>query len=409
MMKTMKHRTATAFTLIEVTIALTIGAVLMASVLYVFNLTRYTAVEAGVRAEMSRDAQLVMDTLRRDLRHAGAGMPALTCQDAGCSFGSSLLPSFRRASNSQVVLIGDLPYPNAEFPGVVTLSRLAGDVDSADVAVTSELSGACTPYAGGVSLAYKCSTATSSPLLWTNASTADDCFEGQTNSRTCPWALNKLQPTGSATPGSGNVSFIAVQVDGNFVTRRWSGTAFADVDNKYGITLTAGSAGGGSTLTRNSFFSSIGSGYLTNLDRVWWAVEQSDGTACSATTNASKCTIKRRQCWGEITNPAAATFPATGTAVLPSTTTPAGCATATFDGTPWETLATNIEQFSLIFHQGNAALSTTTTAVAVADLPNIRAVDVSFTIKRDPPGGGQPLSHVVNERVFLDNRDRVAP
>ncbi len=409
----MKHptphpRRGPGFTLIEVTIALTIGAVLMASVLYVFNLTRYTAVEAGTRAEMSRDAQLVMDALSRDLRYAGVGVPSGTCQDSGCTANSSMLPSFRRAMNSQVVLIGDLPFPNAELPGIMAISRLAGDVTSTTVAVTSEISGACTPYStNATSAQFQCSTSASSPLIWTNTASNDDCHGGNTGRRTCPWALNKWQTTGSASM----VNLTAVAVDGSFYTRRWNRTSFGNAENKLGITLSASSAGGNSDLDRAEFVSSIGSSYLTNLDRVWWVAERSDGSACAAdaASNSTPCTLKRRQCWGEITNPGAANFPAAGNAYMASSTTPTNCNTATLDGTDWETLATNIESFSLIFHQGNASLSSTSTAVTVANLPNIRAVDVSFTIKRDPAGGGQPLRHVVNERVFLDNRDRVAP
>lgn len=403
-----------AFTLIEVIIALSLGALLMAGVLYIFNMTRYTAVAAGTRAEMARDAQLVLDTLAKDLAHTGAGVPLGTCQDVSCTAASTLTPFIRRAQPHSLVLLGDMPLPNSELSGIGLLTHLDGDATSENVAVQSEISGACTPYATTVDVftgsAQHCKTSKTTPLVFPDidvTSTTDDCFEGQTNRRTCPWALNKWRTLGNDHSSNVATSFVAVEVDGDFYTRRWSGT-FTGVDGWTGIRLSAGSLGGAPTLPRDAMYNSVGGAYLSTIDRVFWSVENADGTECSGTF----CRIKRKQCWGEIQNPGSATFPSAGTSFIGSASSIDLCAPAASDaeagdGTAWETLATNVESFTVTYYQ--SPTTSLGSAVASASLPLIRAVDVELTIKRTPPGGGQALRHTAKQRFLLENRQRYSP
>jgi prepilin-type N-terminal cleavage/methylation domain-containing protein len=389
--------TSRGFSLIEVVVALTLSSAIMAGGLFMFKKTRYVAVEATVRAELARDAQLALDVVGRDFATLGAGVPAGKCNDASCTPGASLHPAVRRAGALYMAFLGDAAYPNAELSGAVSIARFAGDADSARVAVSSELNGACLPYATTAATAFRCRTTATSLVPLDTSSTTDDCFQGQSDGRTCPWSLGKWQ---RGRAGARRPALVAVDARRKFYARRWSG-ATAAVDNAFGVELAAGAAGT-APLPRSEFFVSVGGGHLVALDRVLYSVENAamGGGACSS----SDCVLKRRQCWGLIEDPTAATFPAAGTGQLLSTTTPAAC-TAPDDGTGWETVLTNIESFSLAYTLVGS--STTVSEVATADLPKVRAVDVTFTTKRDPPGGGRTLRQRVAQRFFLGNRSEL--
>ena len=396
----MKVLARPGFSLIEVTVALSIGAIVMTVAFNVFITAKGTAVEAATRGQMARDAQLVMDRLGKDLSYLGAGVPSGICGDASCTNGSSLRPSVRRALSDNLVFLGDAPFPNADLPGAVTVTRFAGDANSTDIAVSSELSDRCTPHAGATiaSTAYRCSTALSSLLVTPTAlaSPADDCFKDNETRRTCPWALNKWQLNG-ATPSVMNL--VVVAPSGDFSVRKWAGT-YAVVNNYDGIRLTAATAGP-AILTRNVFFTAVGGAAFVSLDRIFWALEDAGGGACSG----DDCVLKRRQCWGEIENPDATDFPDENDTFFGTAETISNCS-APQDGTPWVTIADHIESFTFRYFQGTTEL---TAPLIVGDLPNVRAVDVELVIKVDVPGDGPVLRHRVSQRFFLPNRDRTQP
>lgn len=385
---------ARGFSLVEVVVALTLGSGIMAGGLFMFKKTRFVAVEATVRAELARDAQLALDVLGRDLAALGAGVPAGRCNDASCTPGASLHPAVRRAGPGGFAFLGDAPYPNAELAGAVSIARFAGDADSARVAVTSELNGACMPYASTAAAAFRCRTTATTLVPMGATTTADDCLQGQGDRRTCPWSLAKWQ---RGVAGTGATALVAVDGRGNFYARRWSG-ATAAVDQAFGVELTAG-AGGIAPLPRSEFFTTVGGGHLLNLDRILYSVENATmaGGACSS----SDCVVKRRQCWGLVQDPTAAAFPSAATGQVLSTTTPSACA-APDDGTPWETILTNVESFA--FSYVLVGVAAPVAEVAAVDLPNVRAVDVAFTLVRTTPGGGRVLRERVEQRFFLTNR-----
>jgi prepilin-type N-terminal cleavage/methylation domain-containing protein len=387
------------FSLIEVIVALTIAAILMSAALITFTGGKYTVQESARRAQMARDAQLVLDLLGKDISALGAGVPAGTCLNGCSSTTDQLTPALRRATSDGLVFLGDAPFPNAELPGVATLARLHGDADSNRVALTAEVTGPCTPPATSASNAFQCTTSTTTPLAGTFAA-ADDCKESQPNARTCPWAMNKWQASNGAP-----VHLTFVEATGSFFQRQWNGTT-ATINNAagtathFGIEVQAES-GGAATLTRNLFYDPIGSGYVVNIDRILWSVEDASGGTCDS---GDTCTVRRRQCWGHNDSPTSADFPSASNAAFTSSSTPRNC-TAPADGTGWETIVEGVDgvtDFNIEYFGANGA--SLGSAVAVANLATVRSLVVTMTLQ-DRVGQGPILKHTVNQRFFVPNRE----
>jgi prepilin-type N-terminal cleavage/methylation domain-containing protein len=381
---------ARAFSLVEVILALTISAVLMSAALITFSGGKYTVQESARRGQMARDAQLVVDMMSRDLASLGAGVPQGACLNGCSAVTETLTPALRRATSDAFAFVGDAAYPNAEISGAALLTRIAGDADSASVAMTAEVTGPCTPPATGASNAYQCTTSTTTPLAGAFVNT-DNCNQAQPNARTCPWEMNKWQASNAV-----NAHLTFVDAAGDFYQRRWDGTT-AIVDNYYGITV-QNETGGSSVLTRNNFYDPIGSGYISHLDRIFWSVEDAGGGTCDA---GDTCTVKRRQCWGRIETPSDAAFPSAGTAAFVSPSDPLNCA-APNEGTGWETIVDGVTSFDITYFGANGVAIAA--PVPVANLRSVRSLVITMEVQ-ERVGQGPFLTHRVQQRLFLPNRE----
>lgn len=381
------------FSLIEAIVALTIAAILMSAALVTFSGGKYTVQESARRAQMARDAQLVLDLLGKDINALGAGVPIGSCLDGCSATTEKLSPALRRATSDSLAFLGDAPFPNAELPGVATVTRFAGDANSDKVALMAEVTGPCTPPATSASNAFQCATSATTPLAGTFIAT-DDCKESQPNARTCPWQLNKWQASNAAP-----VHLTFVEAAGDFFLRKWDGTT-TTVDNHLGIQVQAES-GGAAVLTRDLFYDPIGSGYVVNIDRILWSVEDAGGGPCDS---GDTCTVRRRQCWGHMDTPSATDFPSADTTAFVSTSNPRNC-TAPTDGTGWETIVEGVDgvtDFNIEYFGANGASLGNT--VTVANLTNVRSLVVTMSLQ-DRVGQGPILKHTVNQRFFVPNRE----
>lgn len=396
MTHTIRHPRDRAFTIIELMVALALGAVLTTAATATLLVARFAATESALKASMARDGQLVMDNIERDLAYLGAGVPkAANADTAGAAVGRSMLPVVRAGLTSNLVFIGDLPYPNAEVPGIAGLARVNGGAPSRTLTVTDEISGPCVPPANNAGAPCLTSNSTLVPGTYV---AADDCDASQPTARTCPWGMRKWQN------GSGGDTFLTfVDVAGNWYSRKVTGinagTPVVAFEGRYtGVALTAGFPGGAGAdnIDPTTF---LGAGYVGNIDRVLYALEDpgAPGSACATST----CALYRRQCWGSVGDPTAAGFPTAGTSFVGTTSALSGCAAGT-DGTGWETLATGISSFSFTYYQNTAALSAPLNA---GDRTNVRAVEVNLTMTKKIPG--QTRNAVVNmrRRFFLNNRE----
>jgi type II secretory pathway pseudopilin PulG len=370
-----------AFTLLEVVVAMTLAITLLSAGVALFLSARRAAIDAAQGAHVNREGQLALRTLFRDLSYLGVGLPPskAICVDGGCG-GQSLGSAVRVGRADGLVIFGDLPLPNAELNGLVALTRLRGDVDSAFVAISSELNGVCAPPNISAPAAMRCQTSRAS--LVPGAFTADDdCKDGALDARTCPWGLHKWVGT-AANP----MAVLAVEPSGASHLRSWRG-AFADVDNAIGVQLDA-------PLPRAPFFAPIGGGFLTTLDRVAWSFEKKDGGVCNVSDGS--CLLRRLQCWAAPSTPDDPLFPAPGSASrIASTTTLTGCGTATSTG--WETVASGVTAFSLrYFSDNDTALPV---PLSRADALRVRAIEVELTLLKGTE------RQTTRQRVLLEGRD----
>jgi hypothetical protein len=357
---------------------------------------RATLVDAATRAQLSRDALVVADMLRRDLRYLGAGAPLATaaCVDGGCD-GKAFGAAVRMGLATELAFIGDLPDPNAELNGVVQLSRLGGDADSASVSLLSEVSGNCSPWASAAPATAQCSTSVSTMIPGTFIAAEDDCKSSNATARTCPWALNKWQKSGSSP-----VPLLAIDNLGRPRMRSWDGASTSTDGRYFNLQLSAGPSGGSAALVRDDFFQPVGGGYFSHLDRVVWTLESPAGAACSD----GKCVVRRRQCWGAATDPTALSYPSVGrsTALLSTSTTEPIACTAPDSGTGWEVIATNVSALSFrYYNQTSTELATPLTA---ANALLVRAIEFELDMFATSPSG-KVHKQTIRDRVFLANRD----
>ncbi|MBM4280082.1 MAG: prepilin-type N-terminal cleavage/methylation domain-containing protein [Deltaproteobacteria bacterium] len=418
-----RARAPGAFTLIELLVALSIAAAIAASAMAMFLVVRLSSLEAAARAQMARDAQVALDTLERDLRGFGAGVPLGVNDDAGSpAEGQSLLPIVRVGRSDNLVFLGDLPYPNAELPGLASLAYVGASGSPAHrIAVTSETSGPCIPPFGTTGiLACRTSATTLLPGLQAAANcdggapalVASSTAAQFTRARTCPWGMHKW-----LHGSDGLVYLTLVAVDGTWIERRSSsgGIGNEDVDGKFvGTHLDHAFPEGGEFVGRARFFANAGGGYVATLDRVLFAVEQtsSPGTPCGGTAGGD-CALRRRQCWGRLQDPSASSFPAAGTTsfIGSSTTSLLNCAAGQTqaNGTNWETVLSGIEDLDLRYFEGATTQlvgSGTGQALTAAQAGRVRAVEVEVRLRRRVPGT-QParfVSDVVRRRFFLPNQ-----
>lgn len=393
-----------AFTLVELMVGLSLGLIVTAAAVAALGQATRFQGEVSARNAAARDGELVVDLLTRDLVFMGAGVPrglrADTADFPAPVEAHQLRPLLRAAKPDHFVFVGDLPYPNAELNGVVHVLEVGPVLlPERDLVVTSELSGCAPPSASP--LGYACATGTRSLLgPFTGGPPAANCSSAATGARTCPWALNKWQPS-----TNGVHLVVGTNVDGRWYEREWAPGAFADVDRFLAIRLqdespdgTTWAAGGGG-IPRNELLTPVGGAWAAHIDRVFWSLE---GPAAGSTcTTPPDCVLRRRQCWGQVLDPGAADWPVVSDAAFRSDRTPLHC-TAPDDGTPWETVMTGVQSFQVSYFDGaGAPLVAPWTAQKAAA---VKTVDVDVVVARAAKGVGKTLQHRTKKRFFIENR-----
>jgi type II secretory pathway pseudopilin PulG len=414
----MKTRGEKGFTLIELMVALGMALAITTAAMGVLMSAMKTQKEATMRAELARDSQFLIDTLSRDLAYLGAGVPRgfegnftgnliasgvfvtnTTAAQLTTAAPDQLRPALRIGDDDYLAFLGDLPYPNADLNGIVGTGQMDALVDnSTDIAVQSELS-PCAPPASAPGN-YVCDTRTESYIQGVGGAA---CTQSSINQPTCPWGMNKWQ-----ADGGGFVPLVFSAVDGTWYRRRWNRATMAANGGRAQISLNAAQpAGTGGQLPTKGFVqSTVGGGMGAQLDRVFWSVRDSGGAAGCGTP---PCTLLRRQCWGwnlaGAVDPASASFPVAGGAAIRPPTVPGDCTTDT-QGTDWEEIAGDVEEFTLSFF-GPADLPSSPlgTAISIASAANTRVIEVDFLMRRDIPGdaNGRTMEQRTVRRFWLEN------
>ncbi len=415
-------RQARGFTLIELMVALGMALVLTTSAVTVMVVAIRTQQEGTVRNEMARDAQLVLDTLARDLAYLGAGVPRgfeadtngnvlgigqTTGNIPSASFTAALAakqlrPTIRIGQEHYLAFLGDAPYPNAELNGLVSIGQFldeGSDVQD-EFAVSSELT-SCPPQVSASTSNYTCDTTDNSLLTDIGGS---NCHGTATTQPTCPWGLNKWQKTGTAP----YVPLIFGALDGTWYRRQWDpdGLAFstAGTSERLLVHVEHWPSTAEADLPVNLFQSiAIGGGMGATIDRIFYSLEP---VGSSGDCTAWPCRLMRRQCWFwdlGTHNPDDATFPKVGGTVMRSGSNPAGCTNAD-RGTPWETIASDIESFSFRYY-GVDDLTADLAPLDAAESSRTRVIEVEMTLRRRIPGSNPArfFQHHARRRFWLEN------
>jgi hypothetical protein len=395
-------------------VAMAMALVVTTSALGLMLMAIKTQREGTARQALSRDAQLVMDTIKRDLAHLGAGVPrgfavdtdgdllglpnvkprrATVAQLNGLA-ANQLRPAVRIGAPSYLAFLGDLPFPHSDLNGLANLGVPRGSKlgKARAFGISSELS-TCTAPAAGASN-YICDTKQNTML---HNPGGTPCSSSATGEPTCPWGLGKYGRPGLATT-SAPVTVVAGVVDGSWLPRKWDGSIIGNTQRAMMQFTPDFPAGGSGTLNDERISTDliigdrIGGGFLAHLDRVFYAYQ------CIA----GSCSLSRKQCWGWDldTLPSNSGFPGVGaTPILPGTD-PADCA-APADGTPWESVMEGFSSFTFRYFDALGAELTGTWSPALAS--RTRVIEVEFTLERRLKVDAPPFGVTLSRRFYLEH------
>ncbi|OGQ25252.1 MAG: hypothetical protein A2138_05155 [Deltaproteobacteria bacterium RBG_16_71_12] len=394
----MKARGVPGFTLLELLVGAALALMIAGTAMGVLLSVQQVQRDAQSRNAIARDAQFAVEHLGYDLQYLGVGVPRGTSLDA---VAGELRPAVRIGTSTYLAFVGDLPYPNSELNGVAVLNDIKGETtppdsgDDDEIIVTSELS-PCAPQASGATT-YSCQQhlVTGLPI---GATAADDCTEGTTGRRLCPWGLGKWQKDGNSS-----VSLVFTGPLGDWAHRRWAMGAGGGAGGWADVGQAAGPHFDSHDEIDRAPFTSNASGVATvaHLDRVFYSLEAVGGGACPNTGTAGiNCVLMRRQCWGPLGDPGAATFPAVAAGVIRSTANPAHCA-APANGTPWETVVNGVDRMTFRYFVDPA--TELSAPLDATDAAQVQYVEIELAITRQMAGSPVLQTQRMTRRFYLEN------
>ncbi len=318
------------FTLIELLIGTAVMVVILTGAVSVL-LAASSQHRRGVeKAELERSCNMLIGQMEAELRQAGLGVPQGTEKVAG---GTRFPASIVEASAGKIVFLADLPRPDSSFNGISQLSdRQQPSIAVDGVAVVNELTGAC-----DVDSAGHCQTDAESSLFTPSGT---DCA-GSAGAQTCPWALNKYQPSESILIANGA---------GDWVERQLRNPVYATTGTRRHLSVTAA-------------LPALFSGTIPNRGFV--------STPDLVTYRFTGTTVNRRQCWGPI-----------GTVLDPASLEARPCDDTITPptGTADEIRARDVA--ALTFEYRDAADAVIAAPVPLADLRRIRRVIINLSLQR---------------------------
>lgn len=432
---------ARGFTLLELVLGATLVLIISAVAMGVMVSVQAVQRDAQAKTVITRDAQLTLDTVARDLQYLGAGVPRGA--ELYVPGGNMLMrPPIRIARADYIAFVGDLPYPNADVNGMAVLQNIGNPNDPTPAIpdsaatrhhlhVSSELALCAPPDVAPTTGSYTCRTG-QHRLIEVGVPAPPDCeFANRLTSPTCPWSLGKWQATdGTADPFP--VELIISNPLGMWVRRKaidFDNATFRDavsveLDTSYPNDST-GAAGptNGDMQALDFVQRRSGASLIAQIDRVFYSLEKLDGTACAGTAD---CVLRRRQCWGwgdADLDPTDGDFPDISNAPIRSgdpLTSVDNCVPPN-EGTDWEPIMHGIKSMQLQYFEKAAAVD-----VVVNPSPwdadkseDVMFIQIDVELERQLPSaapGAPPtkLSQKFTRRVFLENGggafvDRAAP
>ena len=373
------------FTLIEVIIALAIGAILLTTVMSVLTLTLKDNRRTRAHSEIMREAESVTRLMNQELRLAGLGVPAGANIDAaygssppagGVKFYASLLVG----GNSEVGVLADLPRPDANYSTFGALhSRATGSAATRTIAWHNENNGTCMPDGAGTA----CVAGRDSIFFADNAAGCTATGSGAPfTDRKCPWGMRRLLANDAIQIAAGDGTWSNAVVSGAVQKPNTTVDVISAV-------LTSGynTAIWPNLVAADGPAGRAGQGFVTTLDRVFYRLVGS--------------TIVRQQCWGD-PNPNDSDWPDAATNTVPTTpeTTGGGGGTpapVNSTCTVAEVVARNVSSFALRYFDASGVAVT----VGSTTKDDVRRVD--YTIGFAKTVDGRQVLHEVAGSIRLTN------
>ncbi len=368
-----------AFSLIEVIIALAIGAVLLSTVMSVLTLTLKDNRRTRVHSEIMRDAESVTHMLNSELRLTGLGVPTGANIDAGYGTGApvSFYGALLVGTATSIGVLADLPRPDANYGAFGALdSRATGIIGTSTIAWHNENNGSCMPDG----LLGSCVAGRDSVFFADNAAGCTATGTGAPfNDRKCPWGMRRVLPGEAIQIAAGDGKWSTATVTGEVVKVGVLQVLSARLNPGYDPTdwpnLIPGDAPGGKA----------GQGFVTTLDRVFYSLVGS--------------TIVRRQCWGD-PNPNDSDWPDATTNLVPpnpQNTSGAGGASNSIC-TAAEVVARNVSALAFSYVDASGVAVTVASGATKAA---VRRVDYRIDFAKTVDG--RPVLHQVSGSVRLTN------
>lgn len=343
------------FTLIELMIGGLVAFIMLAAALALFLQGISLQQKQRKMAEMKRSAALWMGQLTTELRQAGLGRPRGGRLGTGTGQGDRFPASILVAEDHRIAFLADVPRPNSTFNGY---SQLAGDQtaatlpDGKGVALLNELNGNCDVIDG----LGQCTTDVASQVFdYATSTGATNCATSPGSARTCPWSLNRYQPSESIIVADGLGRWVERQVDASvFKKNTVSGRVTLLLDSALPAALVSVSPN---------------QGFVSTPDRIFYRLQ---GDAW-----------ERKQCWGALGAP------------LANLETP--CTANGTDWEPWVRVGAPPATATFTYYKVDG--SVLTTPVAAGALKDIARVDISLQLTRI--NGTSTLQHVARGSITL--------
>ncbi len=363
----MKKRQARGFTLLEVTVAVALSTIVVGMVAVTLAKVIRDGKRARAHSEMMRDADFLGTMMNNELRVAGLGVPSKNrVGSPTVKFRSTvLLADNSSASLQQIGIVADLSKHYVQYPTFGYLHQRP----TGNNAITwhTENNGPCAPHtiAGG-----SCSTATTSLFFPGQAGCASTAAAAD---KQCPWGMRRAERTDVIVIAAGDQTWTVRQLNGGAAAPPSAPGAPVAVANSvlgFGVIAAQLTAALPATWANNALDTAptgiMGQGYVSHLDRVFYAYNQ-----------AAK-TVVRTQCWASATagiDPAATNveWPPETTQNIASLTTSAAGVDANSTCIGPEVIARNVQSVAFTFFDstGTAIAAPIITAAAKASIQRV--------------------------------------
>jgi prepilin-type N-terminal cleavage/methylation domain-containing protein len=347
-----RRRPLTGFSLVEVLVALVMGAIVMSVTMGV--LSQMIAHQGMVRArnELTQQGAFTSQLLKRDIRQAGFGVSLGASMDGLTPHYAPLLVG----AADEIGLVADLPRPHAQLATFGTLHD-RDPLDRSHVVFHNENNGTCVPEELGTG----CDPANTSLFFPGMVGNKCETATGFT-SRYCPWSLRRLEPGDYFQIVAGNGDWANAQVSTS-ATPTLAQLPTSVAGNAWYLPLEAPYATFVASPTSRPY-ALPGHAWVTTLDRVFYDYD------------AGTRTFRRMQCWGS-PDPGSTSWPIDTATAIPAN--PAAAVGTTGGCTPWERLLTDVQSVSFSYFDSSGTAVTPNTG---ANKLSVVRVDYTILLRR---------------------------